>query len=258
MCYSKSGEGAEPSAGPSAEQSAEPSAQPSPSEVVTQPIPCCILCGGRIPPATDTRRKRTLTSLGLFVSLRCQPTPHAYQFFSGVRGDERVLLCISCVNWQRRASGQGKRPSNSKPWRRPLLFLDQFALFMLRPGTVGFPDQRCVLRLVQSLKRADNGVSQLLLGLLPVQVQAMVAALDLTGLESLPDGGMLNAMVTAWWEFNGRTPFFSHHLTAKLVRRVVKGERDLKQLEELKEEQQLPRQPSAAEAVGDAAWAGLR
>lgn len=181
----------------------------------------CIFCGTRIPCTTNSKRKRTLGSLAAFVSLRCQPTPYAYQYFSGVRGEQRVLLCISCVNWQRRACGHGKR-THARP-KKPLLFLDQFALFMLQPGTVVFPDQRCVLRLLQALKRdkEDNDrVPQLLLGLLPVPVQAMVSLLRHDQL-TLPEG-VFNAVVWAWWEYNGQTRFFSHNLTAKLVRRVIK------------------------------------
>jgi hypothetical protein len=177
------------------------------------------------PETVHNKRKRTLTSLGLFVSLRCQATPYAYQYFSGVRGEGRVLLCISCVNWQRRACGQ--RNKNNKPWKRPLLFIDQFALFMLKPGTTSFPDQRCVLRLLHALRRAGgrDWVPSLLLSLLPVPVQTMVLSLDLTILPTppLPESSVLNAMVRAWWEYNGRTTFFSHHLTAKLVRRMIKS-----------------------------------
>jgi hypothetical protein len=204
---------------------------------------CCIFCGGLIPLSTGSacynKRKRTLTSLSQFVALRCQPTPYAYQYFSGVRGEDRVLLCISCVNWQRRACGQGKRPviGSNKPKRRPLLFVDQFALFMLRPGTTAFPDQRCVLRLVQALQATQHNpdwVPRLLLRLLPVPVQTMVLSIDPGSLQTLQtqvqssvsEGSVLNCMVQAWWEYNGRTPFFSHHLTAKLVRRVLKRERE--------------------------------
>ena len=156
-----------------------------------------------------------------------------------MRGESQVLLCISCVNWQRRASGQGRRTKNGgKAWKRPLLFLDQFALFMLRPGTIVFPDQRCVLRLLHSLKRGEmqsnassttttssDPIPRLLLGLLPVPVQTMVSLIDLGKLRDLSECALLYALVGAWWEYNGRTPFFSHHLTAKLVRKVLKNER---------------------------------
>jgi hypothetical protein len=52
----------------------------------------------------------------------------------------------------------------------------------------------------------------------------MVLTLNVASLTPLSDGSVLNAMVAVWWEFNGRTAFFSHHLTAKLVRRVLKAE----------------------------------
>ena len=194
----------------------------------------CIFCGGLVastPETAHNKRKRTLTSLGIFVSLRCQATPYAYQYFSSVRGEARVLLCISCVNWQRRACA-ARKGSNGKAWKRPLLFIDQFALFMLKPGTTPFPDQRCVMRLLHALHRAgrDGGgdwVPGLLLSLLPVPVQAMVLSLDVASLPTppLPESSVLNAMVRAWWEYNGRTVFFSHHLTAKLVRRMLKNDR---------------------------------
>ena len=212
-----------------------PAIPSTPPTQVTQVTTCCILCGGSIALGAHNKRKRSLTSLGLFVSLRCQPTPHAFQYFSAVRGEQRVMLCISCVNWQRRALGQGRRPitnPKARPGRtnrgvsqRPYLLLDQFSLFMLRPGTVVFPDQRCVLRLVQAVRRDDGDwVPRLLLSLLPVPVQAMVLTLNVASLTPLSDGSVLNAMVAVWWEFNGRTAFFSHHLTAKLVRRVLKAE----------------------------------
>ena len=196
----------------------------------------CILCGVRIAhtAGSSAKRKRTLSSLGQFVSLRCQPTPYAYQFFSGVSGEDYVLLCISCVNWQRRGAGKSKRVT-VRARKRPLLFIDQFTLFMLRPGTVLFPDQRCVLRLLHSLKKGDGErVAQMLLGLLPVPVQAMVLSIDLSPftlpegaiMGALPEGAVLHTMVLAWWQYNGRTTFFSNHLTAKLVRRVAKAERE--------------------------------
>jgi hypothetical protein len=219
-CSGSSGEAAAPSSGAGS------------GSLIATPNASCIFCGGLVaatPETAHNNRKRTLTSLGLFVSLRCQATPHAYQYFSSVRGEARVLLCVSCVNWQRRACAA--RSKGSKPWKRPLLFIDQFVLFMLKPGTTPFPDQRCVLRLVHALRRAGTSdsasdwVPGLLLSLLPVPVQAMVLSLDLGSLPTPPlqESSILNAMVSAWWEYNGRTAFFSHHLTAKLVRRTIKA-----------------------------------
>ncbi len=94
-----------------------------------------------------------------------------------------------------------------------------------------------MLRLVQALQATQHNpdwVPRLLLLLLPVPVQTMVLSIDPGSLQTLQtqvqssvsEGSVLNCMVQAWWEYNGRTPFFSHHLTAKLVRRVLKRERE--------------------------------
>ena len=95
--------------------------------------------------------------------------------------------------------------------------MDQVALFMMEPGTTPFPDQRCVLRLVRSLRNCDHWVPKLLLGLMPVPVQTMIAMLP----ERL-EGSMLNTIVKVWWDYNGKTSFLTHHLTAKLVRKMLK------------------------------------
>jgi hypothetical protein len=181
----------------------------------------CIFCSGSIPllasGASYNKRKRTLTSLGQFVSARCQPTPYAFQHFSGLRGEGRVLLCVSCVNWQRRCAVGGRK----KPAGKPLLLVDHVATFMLQPGTVLFPDQRCVLRLLSAMREpGDDWVPQLLLRLMPVPVQTMIGMLPSPPCR--PDENLQRVVVEVWWEYNGRTVFFAHHLTAKLIRRHLK------------------------------------
>ena len=182
---------------------------------------CCILCCTRISNTPEAhcvfnRRRKSLNSLRQFVTQRCRPTPYAYAAFAGLQGEERALLCIPCVNWQRRCMR----------WRapqKPLLLIDQLILFMLEPGRTPVPDQRCALRLMRSLRRRDGDcVSHLLLGAMPVPVQAMLFSLP----ESVFDGEepLGVALVRAWWDFNGRTCFLSHHMTAKLVRRLIKSE----------------------------------
>ena len=96
-------------------------------------------------------------------------------------------------------------------------------MFMLEPGKTVVPDQRCALRLVKALLvEIDSGTSssaaQAALQLMPVQVQVMVSKLprDISGDTLLPQ------LVKAWWEFNGRSVFFAHNLTAKLVRKMIK------------------------------------
>lgn len=209
------------SPGPRAPSPAPPSgtssrASPAPDHGTN----CCIFCSGLVPVLTTptyNKRKRSLTSLSQFVSARCQPTPHAFPYFSAVRGEEKVLLCISCVNWQRRACGGGRKRQTKKP----MLLIDQVAVFMLQPGIILFPDQRCVLRLLAAMREpGDDWVPKLLFGLMPVPVQTMIGMMP-----SPPcgvDESVHSVIVRVWWEYNGRTVFFAHHLTAKLIRKSLK------------------------------------
>ena len=181
---------------------------------------CCLFCGTEISfsrrdRCAFNRRRRTLMSVRLFVGLRCRPTPYFHRCLSQLNGKGRVLLCIPCVNWQRRAA-RGREP-------KPLLLLDQLILYMLEPGRVPLPDQRCALRLLRSLRgvRPDSDwVIKTMYGQLPLPAQAILGALPEAVLE---EGQLGDALVRAWWDYNGRTAFFAHHVTAKLVRRMVKG-----------------------------------
>ncbi len=92
---------------------------------------------------------------------------------------------------------------------------------MLQPGTVLFPDQRCVLRLLSAMRDpGEDWVPKLLFGLMPVPVQTMIGMLP----ANLSVDEVQRAIVRVWWEYNGRTAFFAHHLTAKLVRRCLKSQ----------------------------------
>lgn len=182
----------------------------------------CIFCSGSIPLQSSgggyNKRKRTLASLGQFVSARCQPTPYAFPYFSAARGEERVLLCVSCVNWQRRSSGAGRK----RLVKKPLLLVDHVAVFMLQPGTVLFPDQRCVLRLLSAMREpGDDWVPRLLFGLMPVPVQTMISMLPSPPCR--PEENLQRVVLEVWWEYNGQTVFFAHHLTAKMIRRFLKS-----------------------------------
>ena len=92
---------------------------------------------------------------------------------------------------------------------------------MLQPGIILFPDQRCVLRLLAAMREpGDDWVPKLLLGLMPVPVQTMIGMMP-----SPPCGEnekVHRVIVRVWWEYNGRTVFFAHHLTAKLIRKSLK------------------------------------
>ena len=187
-------------------------------EVLSPTSDSCLFCGTVLQSSDMRKRCKTPASIREFVKEYCRPTAFIYPVFAEIRGDRRVPLCIACVNWQRRCSkGQRKRCNGKKP----MLLMDHFVAFMLEPGKTIVPDQRCTLRLVKALLAGLDGEGSgepLGLSLMPVQVQAMVARLprDITSETLLPQ------LVKAWWEFNGKTVFFAHNLTAKLVRKMIK------------------------------------
>ncbi len=98
------------------------------------------------------------------------------------------------------------------------MLLDHFVMFMLEPGRVPVPDQRCTLRLVRALLVALDSGQGSALDMMPVQVQLMVSRLP----RDVDGDSLLHELVKAWWEYNDRTVFFAHHLTAKLVRKMLK------------------------------------
>lgn len=176
----------------------------------------CLFCGTKLEVSDTKKRCKTPDSIREFVTKYCRPTAYIYPVYSNLKGDARIPLCIACVNWQRRCcNGQRKRCNGKKP----MLLMDHFVMFMLEPGKTVVPDQRCALRLVKALlHELDSGTDAATLQLMPVQVQVMVSKLprDISGDTLLPQ------LVKAWWEFNGRSVFFAHNLTAKLVRKMIK------------------------------------
>ena len=97
-----------------------------------------------------------------------------------------------------------------------------------------------MLRLVLALVGGHGGP---VLECMPVPVQAMLGllktrgaacpSLALTRGAALTGDSLLTHLMAVWWEYNGCTPFMAHHLTAKLVRRMVK---DLERAEEVFED----------------------
>ena len=176
----------------------------------------CIFCGTALSASEKRKRCRTRSGLGEFVTKFCKPTDVVYPHLAQLSGEERLPLCIPCVNWLRRcAAGQRKRCAGQKPY----LLADHFVLFMLEPGKVIIPDQRCALRLVCA--SATEECAKPLLSVMPVQVQVMVSMIG-QGAKHLNTGNLVFELVRVWWEYNGRTVFFSHNLTAKLVRKMIK------------------------------------
>jgi hypothetical protein len=160
----------------------------------------CFLCGISLP-LDRQRRYKPSEELRAFVRARCVPTPVAYACIDEADGlPEESLVCIPCINWKRRASGRGQKQ---------YLQVDQLVAYILQPGRMDLPEQRCVGRLLAALADPANPLGPRF----PLPVQAIVARLETHDVPSI---------VRAWWELNGRTLFFRHPQTARLVRSLQK------------------------------------
>ena len=159
----------------------------------------CFLCG-----CLPAKGCRQLTNdLKAFTQMNCQPTPFAYDFImQSETEEEHATLCIPCLNWKRRTMRRS---------RKVYLQIDQMICYILQPGRMNEPDQRCVQRLLKALADDGNPLSSSA----PMPVKTIVANLAAHDLYSI---GL------AWWEYNRKTPFFRHPQTARIVRSIVKEE----------------------------------
>ena len=211
---------------------------------------CCVFCGTFLPYLGDkkvkgryanNKRMKGVAALKQFVMTKCKPAPYLFGYFSSlnVEGGGYTMLCIACLNWQRRALVS--RMKRGKYGAKPLLVMDQFTTFMMQPGITQLPDKRCILRLLAGLRRvSDLNVGRaavvseqdkgplFLLQLMPTPVQVIISMLPMDivgGLRTSHYPGnipLMNLLLKAWWDYNGRSVFFTHHMTAKLVRRMIK------------------------------------
>ena len=118
--------------------------------------PClqnCALCG--INMAGLKRRLLCPVEGRKLLEERCKPTPflyaHLMQYLCTAGRDQKLHLCIPCVNWKRRVcQGSLKRVA------QPMLQLDQMILFLMQPGKHQEPDLRCMERLVKAVRQVDN------------------------------------------------------------------------------------------------------
>lgn len=165
----------------------------------------CCLCG--IGLGRQKRRFQCTEEIRSFVRKHCKISPFLYSRLVVVSHSPsaRVGVCIPCVNWKRRVETNGLKRT-----KQPLLQLDQLILFLMQPGVFPEPDHRCMRRLVEGVRQADNPYKHLF----PVPVQSI---LDMT------KDNTYRACVAAWWEYNGRTEFFSSGQEARRVRSVVKA-----------------------------------
>lgn len=200
----------------------------------------CIFCGACCSSgATSDSNKRTKRKVEIaqFVKDWCKPTPFLYPVLSNLSGSERMNLCIPCINWYRRCSqGMRKRSGGQKQ----LLRVDQLILYLIEPGSVLKPDQRCLWRLLRTLKGSEQeGIRLPWMDVVPLPVQIMLTNVDANRIlsfdqqvdRSIPEllrrstsqGHIVfDELLKVWWEYHGKTRFFTHQGTAKLMRKWVK------------------------------------
>jgi len=164
----------------------------------------CTLCGTRL--TGPRRRFCNQPELRDFVSGRCRSTPFVYSNILSVPAeDRRMSVCIPCVNWKRRAETSG-----FKRQRKPLLQLDSLILYILQPGRVQEPDHRCMDRLLRAARQRENPLRTCF----PLPVVSILDRMQ---------GNDYLHVVTAWWEYNGKTVFFQNPQVARRVRCAVKA-----------------------------------
>ena len=95
-------------------------------------------------------------------------------------------------------------------WKLPLISLIRsIILFALAPGYFPEPDHRCFGRLARAAADTANAFA----AAIPEQVRAVLASVA-----DLHPEAMASRLISSWWELNGRTSFFRHPETARVVR----------------------------------------
>lgn len=115
-----------------------------------------------------------------------------------------LLSVISLYHRKRRAEITGL-----KRMKYPLLQIDQLVLFLMDPGRFQEPDNRCMVRLMMAIRQEDNPFYHMF----PLPVKTII--------HTIKDNTYHHA-VLAWWNYNGRTQFFSHAKQVRRVRYVIK------------------------------------
>lgn len=164
----------------------------------------CTLCGIRF--EGGCRRFQDWSSLLAFLRRRCKPTPFVHGFLTGMRCEQGGArgVCIPCINWKRRVDGAGLRRAKT-----PMLQLDQLVLYMMQPGKHPEPDRRCMDRLIRAMRQDDNPFQHAL----PLPAQTIVRGIQ---------GNTYLHVVASWWEYNGKTDFFSSSEEVRRVRCAIK------------------------------------
>ena len=103
--------------------------------------------------------------------------------------EEHATLCIPCLNWKRRTMRRS---------RKVYLQIDQMICYILQPGRMNEPDQRCVQRLLKALADDGNPLSSSA----PMPVKTIVAKLaarfrdkNVANIDMVRIGGLLADMM---------------------------------------------------------------
>lgn len=164
----------------------------------------CFLCGTSL--TTRRRRYQLASQLKHMLQHKCTPTPFVQSLLLSTEcSDDKEPLCVPCVNWKRRCwNGSLKRKA------KPVLQIDQLIMFLLSPGSMQEPDQRCVQRLVLALKQPGNPLRKAL----PMQVETILGNME---------GEDVHSAISAWWDYNGKCEFFANGDAARFVRSSIKA-----------------------------------
>lgn len=160
----------------------------------------CFLCGITLS-AGKGRRYRCPLELRAFVTNKCQPTPMAYAHITeGLVLQHETPICIPCVNWKRRTE---RRSGKS------YLQVDQLIGYILQPGRMQDPDSRCLVRLIEALQDQTSPFARA--HVIPLPVLEILSRMEARDLDSI---------ARVWWDLNGRSSFFRHPQTAKIIRAI--------------------------------------
>jgi hypothetical protein len=178
------------------------------------------LCGQVLDAHAGRRYKKHDTMADLVLS-KCIPTAFVYSCAVMHReGGGKHTVCIACVNWIRRLSLHKSRE---------LIFIpmDNVIMFVMEPGKHPEPDKRTLLRLLRSLCMAGPGVNHYSCfesGTMRLLKQVLVERyFDHGEVRAYEKDTLVDAIVRAWWIYNGMPTFLQDKTTGRYVRRMLRA-----------------------------------
>lgn len=163
----------------------------------------CMLCGT----LHDNFRVMHASVLKSAVEERFLPSAFVYKSVMNLQANVAVFVCKHCMLVLRRANGS--------KCSRTVIPSDQVFQFMVHPGKNISPDVRNTRRLLRTIARDKGRNYYASFPCLRVVIDAVFARYRNKGDE-------ISAVVSAWWDLNGRCVFFGNRNLARSVRHVVK------------------------------------